>query len=87
MMPNTYYSPIINVQIINDKKINVKIESITAGTGNIYPVYTGATEVTPTQYTQILTTSGQRLNNDITINPIPENYGLFTWNGAFITVS
>ena len=83
----TYYSPIINVKINDEKKINVKFENVVAGSGNIYPPYTGETEVTPTQSTQILNTSGQRLDSDIIVNPIPSNYGLITWNGSFITVS
>lgn len=52
-----------------------------------YDPYTGETEVTPTQDTQTLNTSGKVLLTNITINPIPSNYGLITWNGATLTVS
>lgn len=52
-----------------------------------YPVYTGETEVTPTQETQVLSTAGTSVLNDIVINPIPSNYGLITWNGLTLTVS
>lgn len=52
-----------------------------------YPHYHGATEVTPTNYTQVLYTGGNVVADNIIINPIPHNYGLITWNGAYITVS
>lgn len=51
------------------------------------PVYTGAYEFTPTQETQTVFISGMKATQDITINPIPSNYGLITWNGSFLTVS
>lgn len=49
--------------------------------------YEGATEVTPSEVTQTLPTLGLLLSADITINPIPSNYGLITWDGHTITVS
>ena len=50
-------------------------------------LYEGAYVVTPTQQTQTLPTDGRYLRSDITINPIPSNYGLITYNGSVITVS
>lgn len=49
--------------------------------------YTGAYEITPSEETQTLETENKRMTGNVTINPIPSNYGLITWNGAFITVS
>lgn len=49
--------------------------------------YTGAYEVTPSQETQTLETENKRMTGNVTINPIPNNYGLITWNGSIITVS
>lgn len=51
------------------------------------PAYGGTYEITPNNETQILETNEKYLNNNITINPIPNNYGLITWNGTTITVS
>lgn len=51
------------------------------------PAYTGETTVTPSAETQTLETSGLTLTRDITINPIPSNYGLITWDGNILTVS
>lgn len=49
--------------------------------------YTGSYEVTPSQRTQILETGGLIMNRNVTINPIPPNYGLITWDGATLMVS
>ena len=49
--------------------------------------YTGPTEWTPTAEQQIIPIEGLTAATDITINPIPNNYGLITWNGSTLTVS
>lgn len=49
--------------------------------------YTGQTAVIPSDTRQVLPTSGTLLTQDITIEPIPQNYGLITWNGSTLTVS
>lgn len=49
--------------------------------------YTGETMVTPTANAQVLHTAGLVVDSDITINPIPNNYGLITWDGSLLTVS
>ncbi len=49
--------------------------------------YDGPYEVTPTQYEQVLNTRNLRATQNVTINPIPNNYGLITWNGSTLTVS
>ena len=51
------------------------------------PTYTGATTVTPTTETQTLQTANKSVLSDITINPIPSNYGLITWNGSNLMIS
>lgn len=49
--------------------------------------YMGAYIVTPSAEEQTLQTNGLRMMDDITIAPIPQNYGLITWDGSTITVS
>ena len=49
--------------------------------------YEGQTTVTPTQQTQTLLTADKTMRTNVTINPIPSNYGLITWNGSYLTVS
>ena len=52
-----------------------------------YPEYTGPTEITPSNETQTLITAQTSVLNNITIKPIPSNYGLINWNGSTLTVS
>ena len=51
------------------------------------PAYSGPTEVTPSSEAQVLSTDTYYMTSNITINPIPSNYGLINWNGSIITVS
>ena len=54
---------------------------------NVAREYHGTYEVTPTQQTQTLPTANKVLTDNVVINPIPNNYGLITYNGSTITVS
>lgn len=49
--------------------------------------YAGPYEITPSDEAQILQASGMMMPQDITIKPIPSNYGKITWDGASLTVS
>ena len=51
------------------------------------PIYAGPTVVTPTEETQVLSTRDKAVLSNITVNPIPSNYGLITWDGHKLTVS
>ena len=52
-----------------------------------FPSYEGSTEITPTDEAQTLSTEGLLLWENITIKPIPSNYGKIEWNGSTLTVS
>ena len=49
--------------------------------------YDGAYEFTPDTEEQTILIQGKTARLDITIKPIPSNYGLITYNGSTITVS
>ena len=51
------------------------------------PAYAGDYEITPTSETQTIPINGLLAARDITVNPIPSNYGLITWDGSTLTVS
>lgn len=51
------------------------------------PSYEGPYEVTPGAEEQTLETNALYMTGDITIKPIPNNYGLITYDGSTITVS
>lgn len=49
--------------------------------------YSGDFEVEPSSEETVLQTEGKLMSRNITIKPVPSNYGLITWNGATLTVS
>lgn len=51
------------------------------------PTYEGDYAVTPGAETLTLVTEGLRMRQNVTINPVPSNYGQITWNGSTLTVS
>ena len=55
--------------------------------GSPYPVYEGPVTVTPAATTQILETENTTVLSNIEIGPIPDNYGLITWDGSVLIVS
>lgn len=60
--------------------------AIDAITGPGASMYAGATALTPTQNTQVLFTAGKLVVSDITVAPIPENYGRITYSGFKLRV-
>lgn len=67
-----------------EKSVEIASEPITI-TGT--EPYEGEYSVTPSASEQILETEGLRMTQNVTIAPIPNNYGLITWNGSYLTVS
>ena len=49
--------------------------------------YAGDTDVIPSEQVQTLETAGKEVLRNITIQPIPSNYGKITYNGSTILVS
>ena len=64
-----------------------KIDADFIGAPTAHDVYHGAYTVTPTEETQTLITGGLLMNDNLTIGPIPANYGKITWDGRTIRVS
>ena len=86
----------ISLDVIGNEpiKMGVKSPSSKASMGvaapivvGLLPEYEGSYEVTPTEDTQVLNTKDKQTRENIVINPIPQNYGLITYNGSTITVS
>ena len=48
--------------------------------------YPGPYEVTPGEAAQVLGTAGLLMDGDVTVGPIPSNYGRIAWNGSTLTV-
>ena len=64
-----------------DQNFDIQMDGILPGD------YQGEYQFTPTAEAQTIPTAGKTLTLDIVIDPIPENYGLITWNGSSLTVS
>ena len=60
--------------------------SLSVGHANV-EYYTGEYEFTPGEEAQTIPIAEKTAVTDITINPIPQNYGLITWNGSTLMVS
>lgn len=74
------------VKISGDSPLQVKTVSSGGGGGAIIK-YTGEYEVTPSSEPVVLETASKLMTRNVTVNPIPSNYGLITWNGSVLTVS
>lgn len=61
--------------------------SLMNGGTRTFPSYTGDYTFIPTQEQQIIEIKDKRATDNIIIEPIPNNYGLITWNGSYLTVS
>ena len=89
------YEKSINVSITTNSKAidvsgsaNTKAISVNVDKGlPTFPEYKGETTFTPSQHEQTVQTKNTLVQSNITIKPIPNNYGLITYNGSFITVS
>lgn len=57
------------------------------GGGRSADEYHGSYRVTPSLQTQTLNTKDKILIANVTVDPIPNNYGLITWDGSTLTVS
>lgn len=51
------------------------------------PAFSGEYTVTPGDEAQTIPCAGLRMTSNITINPVPSNYGRIVWDGSTITVS
>lgn len=78
------------------QSVSVSVDAVSMGVSIGSPVvkeyvdvetYTGDYEVTPSPEVQTLNTAGKRMTREVVVNPIPNNYGLITWNGSVLTVS
>lgn len=90
-----------SVEFQNEQTINVSFDDVqrmvvgfqadtfTVDFGTKTPSgdYSGPYEVTPSTQKQTLLTVNKTLSQNVTVNPIPSNYGLITWNGSYLTVS
>ena len=49
--------------------------------------YEGEYNIRPQPYAQTLPTASRKMERDVTVEAIPSNYGLITWDGSKLRVS
>ena len=79
-------------QLAGHQKLSGSLTGIGSLSGSVaslrpFAEYTGSYEFTPTPSTQTILVENKLMAHDIIINPIPNNYGLITWDGSVLTVS
>lgn len=81
---------------VTPQELNITITPPALGTSTGIPVardfverdpYTGEYTITPSAEAQTIPTKNLRMTDDLTIEPIPQNYGLITWDGSTLLVS
>lgn len=81
----------LDLHIDGDMSLNIPVDgeagTVIKVTEHDLPVYSGQTEITPSEEAQTLQTANMAVLQNIVINPIPSNYGRITWNGSTLTVS
>lgn len=84
----------ITISNAGARKIGVAQSEIQKiGMGNAYKItigadpYEGEYVVTPTRERQVLETKHLAMTENVVIEPIPQNYGLITYNGFELTIS
>lgn len=50
------------------------------------PAYEGPVSVTPGEEAQVLATENTSVLENITVGPVPSNYGRILWDGSVLTV-
>ena len=89
MIPVTLSVSVPSIDLVVDSGEAVSLEAVSpiVISQDTVPVWDGQTEFVPTGESQIVSVHGYRFTEDIIIDPIPDNYGLITWNGSILTVS
>ena len=80
----------LDIQMDGDMSLNIPADgesgTVIKVTEYDLPVYSGQTEITPSEDAQTLQTADKTVLQNIIVNPIPENYGRLLWTGNTLTV-
>ena len=74
----------VSLNVLGESGVNLNVQDEFIGN---MPMYTDSYEFTPSINEQTISIAGKRATSDIIIHPIPQSYGLITWNGSTLTVS
>ena len=84
----------MKLHIVDNNEINLSVgdsDGLSLSAGEVVNIgadlYEGSYEWTPAVTAQTIPINGLQAKADIVIKPIPNNYGLVTYDGSTITVS
>lgn len=80
------HPPSLTLELTKPPSLELEFPGVTV-THTDAPRYEGPYEATPTRETQVFETEGLLMAEHFTVNPIPSNYGLITYNGFYMTVT
>lgn len=75
-----------SIKLETGRDPTIRVDAGGVGGGDA-PSYPGPYTATPANRAQTFATVGQVMSQNFTVNPIPSNYGLITWNGSTLMVS
>ena len=84
---NIYGGGTIAIEVQSGESVPLKMEQVRTIYADERTAYDGPYTVTPGMEAQSLQTNGKRMTANVVVNAIPQNYGLVTWNGAWLTIS
>ena len=71
----------------DNHELTLQCDTVIEATSKNIPKYEGDYEITPADEAIIMETKDLMMLDNVTINPIPSNYGKIGWNGAYLTVT
>ena len=77
-------APLISFGSTDGLYIDLGLAAVSHSTA---PGYSGPYSAVPTRSEQVFATAGMLMDGNFTVDPIPQNYGLITYNGSELTVS
>ncbi|MDT3386994.1 MAG: hypothetical protein LIR46_04415 [Bacteroidota bacterium] len=79
-------SIIVDVDVVEEVE-NVDVDVDTKIVASDTADFGGPYDITPSQSEQVVEIEGLKATHNIVVAPIPNNYGLITYNGSILTVS
>lgn len=79
-----------NIVIVNSDPLRISLKDCIVQPikdSSDYTHYDGSYSITPSNDRQVLPTNDKVMLDNLVVEPIPQNYGLISWNGSTLTIS
>lgn len=76
----------VTIEIVQPSQLDIEIPPTQILPQNVYGDYTGPYTVTPGQTAVTLNTDSSIMRGNVTINPIPSNWGRIEYDGSRIRI-